>query len=480
MNNKNSNGYILLIISEIIIFIKFFINKNYFFDDSLIYARYIKNFKEGFGLVYNKGELFNGLTSPLFTYLNLLINSVFKINDQILLNNFIGYFFISLSVIIIYLIFKKLNYNNIIIGCILILYSLSNIYLFLGLETGLYLFLISLLFYSYFTEKHLLYFITCSLLLITRTEGAFFILSTLLLFLYEKRSLKKSFLLYALISAFILSGHFGFNLFYYGNILPDSSKAKVYHGISKYWGNRSNFIDGTLQLITYDYKIRNLFRYLYYFILIFIPVSVIFKKKNVFDYYMILSGGFLITFYLYFNVPLYSWYVAPLIFIKIYFIVTGIDYFTSKYFKTDNNRFKLIFASLSIISLSFLLNYNNKLINSHRPQDMQREKDYLEISKWIQHNTKTNESIGTAEIGIIGYYTDRRIIDLCGLISKDNAYFLSKRNTDAWITKHKPDYILFHEPKWEIEADIPANHKNYYLVEEFNFKGYKMYKTKFN
>ncbi|MDQ1159694.1 arabinofuranosyltransferase [Chryseobacterium sp. SORGH_AS 447] len=484
MKKKNYSDYLLILVVEIIVFIKFYINRNYFFDDTLIYARYIKNFAKGQGLVYNKGDYFNGLTSPLFTYINLAINSVFQIKNQILLNNGIGYFFISASIILIYLILKSLRYSFASIASILVLYSLSNIYLFLGMETGLYLFLIFLLYYFYLKEKFLSYFIAAALLLITRTEGIFFIIPTVFLFFCERKKLKKEFFLYSVLSLLILTIHYGFNFFYYGNILPDSSKAKIYHGISHYWGNRTNFINGTLELITYDYKNRHLFslplRYLYYLILIFIPISILFKKKNSFDYFLIISNLLLLSFYLYFNVPLYTWYIAPIIFTKIYFTVMGLEYFTDKIFNAKKDRTNLIFVGVLLFFVSFLLNYNNKYINFHGRENMQRERDYIRISKWINANTRADESIGTAEIGIIGYYTDRKMIDLCGLISKDNAYYLSKRDLDSWIMKYKPDYILFHDPKWMIEADIPSHHKNYSLVEGFNFKGYKMYKKSNN
>ncbi|MBV6880918.1 hypothetical protein NG800_012860 [Epilithonimonas ginsengisoli] len=473
---KKYFSYLLLFVVEVIVFLKFFINRYDFFDDTLIYARYIKNFALGFGLVYNKDELFNGLTSPLYTYINLLINSLFKIQNQILLNNSIGYVFISLSIIVIYKILERLSLNKVMIACILILYSLSNVYLFLGMETGLYLFLIFLLFYSFLFEKYLLYFIVCSFLVITRTEGVFFIVTTAILFLYEKRTLQNSFMLYISMSFIVLIAHYGFNLYYYGNVLPDSSKAKVYHGMSKFWGNQYDFIGGTLDLITYNYKSRNLFKYLYFFILLFIPISLILKKKNTFDYYLILSCLFLVSFYLYFNVPLYTWYVTPLIFAKIYFLVTGIGFFANRFVRPEKNKRNFAIFVVVIISFSFILNYNNKYINSHNKGAVQREKDYFRISEWILDNTKADESIGTAEIGIIGYFTNRKVVDLCGLVSKDNAYFLSKRDIDSWITKHEPTYILFHNPNWEIETDIPNKHKNYYLVKDFNFKDYKMYK----
>ncbi|MDZ7620939.1 MAG: hypothetical protein U5O69_00325 [Candidatus Competibacteraceae bacterium] len=38
----------------------------------MIYLRYVRNFLNGSGLVYNPGVYFNGLTSPLYSYLAIL------------------------------------------------------------------------------------------------------------------------------------------------------------------------------------------------------------------------------------------------------------------------------------------------------------------------------------------------------------------------------------------------------------------------
>lgn len=38
-------------------------------DDAFIYLRYVQNAIDGNGLVFNVGERFNGLTSPLYAYL---------------------------------------------------------------------------------------------------------------------------------------------------------------------------------------------------------------------------------------------------------------------------------------------------------------------------------------------------------------------------------------------------------------------------
>ena len=72
----------LLLIGPILIAMYFgYVWREYQLDDALIYLRYIKNFQEGHGLVYNPGERFNGLTSPFFTFI-ILLGSFFIKNLQ--------------------------------------------------------------------------------------------------------------------------------------------------------------------------------------------------------------------------------------------------------------------------------------------------------------------------------------------------------------------------------------------------------------
>ena len=52
------------------------VNRHYQLDDALIYLRYVRNFLNGEGLVYNEGVYFNGLTSPLYSYLLILLGTL--------------------------------------------------------------------------------------------------------------------------------------------------------------------------------------------------------------------------------------------------------------------------------------------------------------------------------------------------------------------------------------------------------------------
>jgi hypothetical protein len=55
-----------------------YLNRRYELDDALIYQRYVKNLLDGYGLVYNKNEYFNALTSPLFSYFSILASYSMK------------------------------------------------------------------------------------------------------------------------------------------------------------------------------------------------------------------------------------------------------------------------------------------------------------------------------------------------------------------------------------------------------------------
>ena len=87
-----------------------FLNRNFRLDDALIYYRYIRNYLDGNGLVYNIGERFNALTSPLYTYLSLVLSSITREIEttQTVLNGSL----LILSALLLFVIFLKQDKNN--------------------------------------------------------------------------------------------------------------------------------------------------------------------------------------------------------------------------------------------------------------------------------------------------------------------------------------------------------------------------------
>ncbi|MGI8586224.1 MAG: hypothetical protein ACR2M0_00855 [Chloroflexia bacterium] len=69
-----------------------------------------------------------------------------------------------------------------------------------------------------------------------------------------------------------------------------------------------------------------------------------------------------------------------------------------------------------------------------------------QVGRWLKQNTPAGASVGMLEVGVMGYYAERRVIDFYGLLQPDVAQHLA-RNDGGWAPRHyQPDYIVMHPP----------------------------------
>jgi hypothetical protein len=80
------------------------------------------------------------------------------------------------------------------------------------------------------------------------------------------------------------------------------------------------------------------------------------------------------------------------------------------------------------------------------------------------------------EVGIIGYHSERRIVDILGLISPKNAESLGRRRFAEWLENYDPDYILVHNPPWPHEQGVAGyvKQRRYRVHKAFDFRGYAL------
>jgi hypothetical protein len=109
-----------------------------------------------------------------------------------------------------------------------------------------------------------------------------------------------------------------------------------------------------------------------------------------------------------------------------------------------------------------------------------RNESYILMGKWLKTNTPENSSVAMVEVGTVGWYADRRIIDILGLTNPHNAKYIAKGDVHSWPKHYQPDYILCHNPLW-IHETVAKNLEEsgaYAPVPNFNFPGYNLlYKT---
>ncbi len=73
---------------------------------------------------------------------------------------------------------------------------------------------------------------------------------------------------------------------------------------------------------------------------------------------------------------------------------------------------------------------------------------YRAAGEWLAQNTPQGASVGLVEIGIVGYYSRRPIVDVCGLVSPAVGPHLAAGDVSWPIRHYRPDYVLLHDPVW--------------------------------
>jgi hypothetical protein len=91
--------------------------------------------------------------------------------------------------------------------------------------------------------------------------------------------------------------------------------------------------------------------------------------------------------------------------------------------------------------------------------------------EWLAENTSPGASVGALEIGVLGYYADRPIVDFAGLVQPDVAVQLkdsaSYEAAAQWaIERYTPDYLVVRQGLFpNLEADYVA--RNCRVVQDY-------------
>lgn len=417
-------------------------------DDALIYLRYVRNFHEGLGLTYNLSEPFNGLTSPLFT-LVMIIAAYLSSNLMVAMAIVSGLFFLSAAILGGHVLASGRLESAITasgLACVGYFYSTT------GMESGLYLTLIASSFILYRKDSPW-FLITLSLLICTRSEGVFFAGVLGLDYLYQHRRLPDwRFLLVAFV---IFCLPFAFNYFYYGAFMPSTGGAKVAQGKSGLWGGDWIFFD-----IRY---FRDAFfsgnRFAPWLLVIAALAGLFAELEKRITWLALLSLGLLLAFYAGLNIPNYHWYYAPFFYFLVILSCRGV-FWLSKI--TLAKGWLAPRATLILVVLGSAGYMAQSVISLETRNPNQR---YIDMGNWLKENTPEESSVAMVEIGTIGWYSEREIVDILGLVSPLNSEHIGDREFVRWLLHYQPDYIIRHDPIWPHEQSItPLEKSNIYTT----------------
>lgn len=150
-------------------------------------------------------------------------------------------------------------------------------------------------------------------------------------------------------------------------------------------------------------------------------------------------------------VPFYAWYAFPIYYGLI--LLAGIGFHkiwqTLHSLNLSNvalrNVLKAVLVGILVVTLGTAWKYTVQTLQA-APSDVRRM--YTQAGLWLKHNTPTNASVGFFEIGFVGYYSERRMIDPVGLVNANVLVHVAQGDF-TWALKHyEPDYILLTPARW--------------------------------
>lgn len=425
---------------------------SYVYDDPFITYRYADNLRSGLGFVYNPNERVLSTTTPLFTILFGLLGIIWK--DTHLLANFIGALSIAIGGLLLWDLGQSLK-APVVSWTGLLLYPTFPLLLStLSSETPLFLSLVLGTFVFYARKKISWAVFLAGLAILTRSDGILVvaILGCHYIWIQRNQLNKRIFwqtqpwLSVGITLGLLIAWH-GFAWYYFGSPLPVTLAAKQAQGrmaISQHfapgalrvWGWYSSSWQNWVELILVGIGLMN----------------VLLKNRS----WLLILGwsGLYFLMYSLLGVTSYFWYYAPLVPGWVISVGLGITFIAGllppKSLQRINKMEKIRIGIIALLIFTlFLTQFINFFALSHTTDS--RYKIYRAVGEWLAANTPIDVKVGALEIGIIGYYSQRKMVDFAGLIQPGVADVMNEEttynDTAVWAIKaYQPEYLVMVKP----------------------------------
>lgn len=486
---------ILLLI--IVIFVFHALSMNFTQDDAFISYRYVKNFINGHGLVFNPGERVEGYTNFLWIIL-LSIFTKFGL-DIIVVSKILGIASGCITLFLLYktsaLFFQKKNRSKnpakswffaLFPSLLLASNSAFAYWSISGLETAFFVMAVLLSVYFYFTNQRLM-IISSALSSLIRPEGVLvFGIFILHKFFFSRKAgsfgkkdnLKKC-LSYIFSFTLLLLPFLIFKIFYYGDLLPNPFYAKT--------GFSLEYLKTGMAYFWLFLKQYGLWGILYLIPIAFykdlgVKAKLILLMVYIYTFYIIIIGGDVLKAHRFF-LP-----VIPFLYLLFSFALVRFYLMLKKGFM---NRTIPIFVVIAFSILTFFLP-RNWIMNVRRAEIGL----YIKMSMYaerLRQSFGTDFTLAMSTIGAISYLTEAKVIDMLGLtdpyIAKHPekipgifSTWKEKKFNTQYLLSRDPDVIMFStgikpsapaERALFLSSKFRENYYHYYFPERILFVVFK-------
>jgi hypothetical protein len=423
------------------------IGHHHFPDDAYITYRYARNLADGLGMAYNPGERILGTTTPF--YASILSWGVLLGIAPVFLSGLIDFFTFGLMLFFILRIVRRV-FSGLWWLWFWAALVLNPSYISLtGMETWFYSFLIYFTFWSLLKERPWGTSLGSVMCALVRPDGllVWMIIFPILIYRYitfpeEKRKIYRYPILIGLL--FLLAGLLLPTL-YFGSWLPESIIVKqeqvTLHGSWK------SYFTGIFE----KYHYPNGFPTPLMLIMLGGLIWGIIHNSQLRP--LLVWGLVYQLFLILGRAPWYEWYETPVIpwfFLCIVIFWRRINQYALELFgEKEGGAAKLRIQSL-VLLVSFICLFPPDAnppepgsLSYIRKQRTSRKTGYMEAGLWIAKHTPLGAEVAAVEIGVLGYYSGRKIYDLIGIVSPDPG--LLHRKTSQWdiVGEKGCDYVIY-------------------------------------
>lgn len=405
------------------------------FDDAYITYRYARNIAQGRGFVYNSGQPVLGTTTPLYTLLLAGLSLIWQ--DIPTLSHVMGVVFWMLCVPVTYGIARVDDHEY--VGLVAAsLMAVNALFLdTLGMETPLYVLTILLSFCFSMSDYPAWAGVCAGLAFLTRWDGILVIgILVLAAVLRRDRQFSKT----LLVSACLILPWLAYSHLTFGSIFPNTLFAKAGQGWKEGLGGTEigPFPRGLVSIARSAYGENPLF---------LLPaglsiVGALSAFRNTVKWWpIVLWTAAYFGSYTVLGVLQFPWYYPPLVPAFLLLAGTGVEELTER-LPQNPKCLQLSFAALLI---ALCLKPNVDWLMAKRRTQMNRHlATYVDVGEWLKDHTPSDSSVATIEIGVIGFFSDRTIVDTMGLVSPEMVGHLESwlQTLQFAINHYWPDYAV--------------------------------------
>jgi len=420
-------------------------------EDALITYRYSANIIAGRGFVFNPGERVLGTTTPLVTLFLALVSLPFGSHAVREVATVVMPVFGLMAGVATYFALTKRGVSNAAAGlamCFLyahIAFIRTGIG---GMETPVLMLLMGLSLWALGSDRPIMMGVLCGLVVLCRIDGG--IWAAMMVLALGLKSWRKA-AISALAAFLVVLPWIILATIYFGSFLPNSmlAKAVVRPGIE------SILLSG-----------EHMIRYAYWFVCgtgfqgsmyplpLWLAVLSLgawrLLRQSPKNLWPVVAFPFVYAFIMYAGrCPKFEWYLLPITYTCMILLGVGmVEIYRGVQRLIPARARSTVAASIIIVAV---LCYCGAAVPEmiRQMSSLTTKEDFVrtQVGKWLRDNTPEHASVAMEAIGYQGYYYERRIIDLAGLVTPKVVEF--KRSTplngqvfDDVLRFFKPDYIV--------------------------------------